>query len=200
MGTLKIGSASNRKGVTIEPSVVLFNGNNVVSIKSGSTEIWSNEKPLQLLIPKMTSNTSPSGEAFTQYTTSTAYQAFDRLLTSANPSYGCHLGDNVTSSYVGYDFKKQVKVKQAKIYANSGSAGLVLNFMLQGSNGDSWYNLGEKTTSLTLSTANTVYNCTIDLEKAFSYSKFRLNVTGSDTLGQTGRYGTQIVEMELYGW
>ena len=43
MGTLKIGSSSNKKGVTIEPKTVLFNGNNVNEIMSGSTSIWEKE-------------------------------------------------------------------------------------------------------------------------------------------------------------
>ena len=44
MGTLKIGSAKNMVGVTIDPRTVLFNENNVKYIKSGLTEIWSNVK------------------------------------------------------------------------------------------------------------------------------------------------------------
>ena len=61
MGTLKIGSASNRAGVTIEPRTVLFNDNNVKYIKSGLTEIWTN---IKALIPKMTSNTCDVGECY----------------------------------------------------------------------------------------------------------------------------------------
>lgn len=40
MGIIKIGSSKNKKGVTIEPSTILFNGNNVKKIMSGITEIW----------------------------------------------------------------------------------------------------------------------------------------------------------------
>lgn len=40
MGTIKIGSSKDKKGVTINPSTVLFNGKNVKKIMSGLTEIW----------------------------------------------------------------------------------------------------------------------------------------------------------------
>ena len=40
MGTLKIGSSKDKKGTTIEPSFVLFNGNNVKKIMSDTTKIW----------------------------------------------------------------------------------------------------------------------------------------------------------------
>ena len=41
MGTLKIGSAKEQKGVTIEPACILFNGKNVGKIMSGTSKIWS---------------------------------------------------------------------------------------------------------------------------------------------------------------
>lgn len=44
MGTIKIGSSKDKKGVTINPSIVLFNGNNVKKIMSGITEIWTPSK------------------------------------------------------------------------------------------------------------------------------------------------------------
>ena len=40
MGTLKIGSAKEQKGVTIYPFNVLFNGNNVKKIKKDNKTIW----------------------------------------------------------------------------------------------------------------------------------------------------------------
>ena len=53
MGTIKIGSSSIQKGITIDPSIVLFNGNNVKKIMKDATTIWED---LKALIPTMTSN------------------------------------------------------------------------------------------------------------------------------------------------
>lgn len=110
MGTIKIGSSANRKGITINPSSVLFDGNNVKKIMSGENIIW---KELIPLIPTMTSNTAPYGEASasSSHSSNPAYYLFDgndtttwRVANSSTPG-------SSNEAYVQYKFVSPVVVK-----------------------------------------------------------------------------------------
>ena len=140
MGTLKIGSASNRAGVTIEPKRVLFNDNNVKYIKSGLTEIWSN---IKALVPTMTSNTAPYGEIITSSYSANyeGYRAFDdnnETLWSTPQNQGAN-------SYIAYKFTSPAiieKVYISRTASNISASNLTLK--IQGSNnGTDWKDLSD---------------------------------------------------------
>ena len=58
MGTLKIGSSSNKAGVTVEPIIVLFNGNKVSKIMKDTTTVWKEKTFLYLNGDKCTDVTN----------------------------------------------------------------------------------------------------------------------------------------------
>ena len=135
MGTIKIGSASNKKGITIDPKIVLFNGNNVKKIMSGATEIWNN---IRALVPIMTSNTAENGQAFINnvYSNSQAYYAFDGLETSgATVNFAGGIGYNFTTPvlirrvylHMAYHASKDPTYTPAKIIIQASNDGSTWN-------------------------------------------------------------------------
>ena len=97
------------------------------------------EMVLNVKVPTMTSNTTPSGECFASNDNSLAYRVFDGISNDENNYW------STTSlpGYVGYDFGSTVAIHFIKI-ANRNNAQLayrkvVENFKLQGSNdGMTW--------------------------------------------------------------
>ena len=166
MGTIKIGSSVNKKGVTINPSVVLFNGNNVKKIMSGAITVWEN---LKALVPIMTSNTTPSGKASasSSHSSNPAYYLFD-----GDSSTTWRVSTSVTvgssgSGYAQYDFNNPVLVKS--VYMEHVEASCTTKIEVSGSNNgsdfvtikDFTYNTTEKdpaTRTLDLSDNNNVYS------------------------------------------
>lgn len=142
MVTIKIGSSTNRKGITVEPSVVLFNGNNVKKIMSGAISIW---EKVEALVPILTSNNGSNGVVISNGGTN-PYFVFD----GNNSTYWTSPSSKV-GQYVGYHFNSAVAVKKVTYYANSEWFPV----KIQGSNnGSNWVDLTEsfKPTTKTLTT------------------------------------------------
>ncbi len=96
MGTIKIGSASNRKGVTVEPDEILYNGNKVSKIMKGNVEVWKNPEFIYKL-----------GNEYTNIT-------------------GGWLSSGYTASGGGYSIMTQTKnSNNMYIYGASGKVGLL---------------------------------------------------------------------------
>lgn len=108
MGTIKIGSSANRKGITVEPRAVLFNGSNVKKIMSGVVTIWSN---LKALVPTMTSNTTPSGVASASSFYASGYEAWKAFDNGGGVWNSTATSDN----WLQYKFENPVKLEYANI-------------------------------------------------------------------------------------
>lgn len=131
MGTIKIGSSNNQKGITINPSTVLFNGNNVKKIMKDTITIWED---IKALIPTMTSSTSPSGTVSASAETQAAYYAFDGNENTYWYTYGNE------GSYVQYKFDQAKCVRKISVQTYfSGANGLIKKFKIQASNDGSTF-------------------------------------------------------------
>lgn len=193
MGTLKIGSASNRAGVTIEPSTVLFNGDNVKYIKNGLIEIWTSLKPL---VPIMTSDTTPSGEAFASSVYDNIHRAWKAFNGTNKDSDDCwHISGTNTSGYIGYKFTIPTCVESFSVTNRNKDNNIQApkTIQLQGSNDNStWVNIGGQFTNPDGSNVTT--NFTVNNKTA--YLNYRLNIIDSHTatlaIGMLQFYGTQL--------
>lgn len=183
MGTIKIGSSKDKKGITVNPSVVLFNGNNVKKIMSGATTIWED---IRALIHKMSSNTSSEGTASATENSSTAYNAFDK---STSTSW---YGSGYSNVAVQFKFNSAKKVTYFDIYPAYASSYLrVKNFKLQGSNnGSTWTDLYSGAFSSNTNVGKKTYN--ISNPQSFTY--YRLLIVDTHESVACG-----ITELQLYG-
>ena len=190
MGTIKIGSSNKKKGITIEPSIVLFNGNNVKKIMKNTTTIWEN---IKALIPTMTSNSAPSGNASgSSIITSDFdyYKAFDKKDTT----FWCSGSRETTNQYLTYKFDNPVCVKKVVLKNHSDSSRLASpkNFRIEASNNNATWN--------TLGTFfNTNNDALGEMEFSFSnstyYSYYRIYV-----IDRNGSYNAiTIGELQYYG-
>lgn len=188
MGTLKIGSASNRKGVTINPSKVLFNGNNVRYIKSGATEIWNCIKPL---IPSMTSNNTPYGVVSASSYTDQAlvpHHAFDGV-----QSTGWSAKSQQTNNYIQYVFDSIKYVENITIRTSYSVTSYNRNMKLYVLNqNDEWVLDSEHNISFN--------NASINIElKNKGYVK-GIRLFFADTMFISAQWGNIISEVQAYGY
>ena len=179
MGTIKIGSAKNKQGITVNPSVILFNGNNVKNFMRGENVIWSH---IKALIPQMTSNTTPSGNATSSDNgTGKPYQAFDGDIntewnTPKNASY-----------YVQYQFNELVEINKVILTANQGSNVSSIITVSTSTDGSTFIDRGSVTMNSSVKT-----EFTINFNKAYiaTYIRFTLSNGGGINLAQV--YGKQL--------
>ena len=195
MGTLVIGSASNRAGVTIDPRTVLFNENNVKYIKSGLTEIWSNIQPL---VPTLTSNIGKDGgEVFysSAYGELKPFWVFDNSEETA-----WHSNANEKNTYIGYRFTKPTKANKLSLCYSSGVKP-TLDLTLQASNnGSEWFNLVtiDNNKLPTYIDSYGIYNYEVEFDNEQSYMQYRLYSNyGFYGGGNTSWLGIRI--LQLYG-
>ena len=97
------------------------------------------ESVLNVKVPTMTSNTTPSGECFALETNSEAYKAFNGIEDLTNPNTYYSPSSNL--HIIGYKFTSQVKVYKIGLFARSWSGG---NYKFQASNDNSnWIDITE---------------------------------------------------------
>lgn len=192
MGTIKIGSSNNRKGITINPSTVIFNGNNVEKIMKNTTTIWEN---IKALIPTMTSNSAPSGNASGSSIITRDfdyYKAFDKKDTT----FWCAGGGGTTNQYLKYKFDNAVCVKKVVLKNHSDASRLASpkNFRIEASNDNTnWDIIG--------TFLNTNNDAFAEMEFALSnstyYLYYRIYVNDRNgsynaiTIGELQYYGKQ---------
>lgn len=164
-----------------------------------SNQTWANaianssyfEYVLNVKVPVMTSNTTPSGVASASYeynTSFSAWKAFDGL---TNTAWSAH-GQN-PPSWIRYTFPSAEKIYIAKITPNySGSEAHIKEFEIWGSN-DS-FSTHDVLKSDTIPTTSSLTTYTYVLENPSSY-------TGYEIYGKN-RYGSgaiSIYEIQFYG-
>lgn len=97
------------------------------------------EKVLTIHVPTMTSNTTPSGEAFasTSYSGYHPYFAFNKVYTGDRNRWGAGTG-KIANSYIGYAFPEAVRIRKVVIHNDvQVPAQGVKTFTLQGSSNNS---------------------------------------------------------------
>ena len=148
------------------------------------------ESILNFSNPTMTSNTTPSGEAFASSQNRPAYYAFD----GTSNSWAANSG--ASNNYIGYDFGESVKILLA-IVNLGGSRGRNYTFKLQGSNDGQNQNVVDLE-----SQAITIQTDDADYLKYYSftpedYRYYRLFCASS--LHQSGSFINYIIGFKLYG-
>ncbi|QOH62384.1 hypothetical protein [Paenibacillus polymyxa] len=147
------------------------------------------------LVPKMTSNTSPSGEAFASSSIGgQAYMLFDRVNTSYD--YDWATSDQLPA-YVGYDFKENEVVTKYTLNPTDSDTyvnGIPKAWTFQGWDGTQWIDLDKQQDQINWKRGEIREFAIINSK---SYSKYRLYITADN--GRTGGY-TCIGELQLFGY
>lgn len=143
MATIKIGSSKDKKGISVDPSIVFFNGNNVKRIMKGATEIWNY---IKALVPKMTSNTTPSGEVIANDYLDNYYpfKVFNGTNINTYDSW-VYYGNGSNIAWIGYKFTSPVCISKVFIAnRNEVTPRGINSFKIQGSNDKStWTDVSE---------------------------------------------------------
>ncbi|WP_051051679.1 fibronectin type III domain-containing protein [Paenibacillus sonchi] len=144
---------------------------------------------------KMTSNTAPSGQAFSiGEEAGKAYQAFDKIDLTTDDDWST---THALPIYMGYDFKIPKVITQYTITAVNGSIyvdGLPKTWTFEGWNGTSWVVIDTRTNQPSWK-AKELRKYTI--ESPGSFSKYQLNITAD--FGAKQGYRGNIAELQLIG-
>lgn len=148
------------------------------------------ESVLNVKVPTMTNNTTPSGTCFASSNSSNAYKAFDKVLINSGTN-AWEPPDNSTNNRVGYDFgsNKRIFVAEVTMYdPNSGESFYVhVQSSLDGSN----YNeLDAFTYTSTGQKTSKVY---------FDSTARYFSVFCASNMHTPGRTPTYFVEIQFYG-
>lgn len=143
------------------------------------------EEVLNVSVPKMTSNTAPSGECIASGDSTNAYKAF-------NNNTSDFWGSNVTSSAsIGYKFLNKVIVRYIQVTNRPDSGNTSpKDLIVQGSDdGTNWNDIANYTNSNTVNGG--VWNIYVNSSTAYKY--WRLNITSLNS-----QY-LNIAELQFYG-
>ena len=180
---------------------VVTNGSVTLTFEAQSTDlavkvrITNDEIPAMPLIPKMTSNTLPSGKASasTEYNSSYyAYKAFDD---NSSTLWGSH-DNHSAGEWIKYDFGAGNEKKLDSFYFlnRSESNYAVGSFKFQGSNDDvNWTDLAEVTG------ADINDSATVPINSAYKNTAFRY-VRWIIVSNAHGGSGTGFVGLQVNGW
>ena len=184
MGTIKIGSSNNQKGITIDPSVVLFNGNNVKKIMKDAITIWED---LKALIPTMTNNSMNGitlSASSVNVSSQDCYKACDG---DSSTSWYDSTSASGSTAWFKIAFSEQKRVKKIYFVGGGGNSATV---KLQGSNDNS--NFMDLTSEISVSETEII------VDKIGSYKYYRIyfnNVYHSAAIGSAA----YIAVLQLYG-
>lgn len=153
----------------------------------GNSEYF--EEVLNVSVPKMTSNTTPSGECFSNkvYNNNYAYYAFDN-----NDRTFWQGIDGVVPAWIGYKFLNKVIVRciQVKNRIDGGGNTCPKDIIVQGSNdGTNWNDIANYTNSNRVDGGKWKFNVNANT----SYKYWRLNITSLVS------QGLNIAELQFYG-
>ncbi|MBP1906676.1 hypothetical protein J2Z32_003340 [Paenibacillus turicensis] len=159
---------------------------------SSNSKTYSITPPIyatETAVPKMTSNTAPSGRAFASSESTigvSASQAFDRI----ENGYASPNGLN-SIGYLGYDFIDHITIGKYAVrsYGNSLNA-MPKDWTFEGSNDGANWTVLDTQINQTWTTVNTDKEYLIELNKVSAYKMYRLNWSINNG-------GTQIIINEL---
>jgi len=139
-------------------------------------------------IPKMTSNTQPSGTAFAGQNSSDAWKAFDQDgNTAAQITFWA--STNLTNCSVGYQFTSGKIIKRYWVYRGNYNQRPT-SWTFEGSNDGTTYTVLE---TVTANTATTSYLSGV-LANTTSYTYYRINITAVSSGTVAYIYGLEMTE------
>ena len=144
-------------------------------------------KTFGALVPKMTSNTTPSGQCGASSSNSDAYKAFD------DNSSTDWSATTTTNQWIKYTFATAVVIRKVTLIPTYSSSGRVKNFKISGSNdGTNWTDLY---TGVAENRDYTDSPLVAEFENNVAYTQYRLYVT--DEYGSGNMY-IRVSEIQLY--
>jgi hypothetical protein len=151
------------------------------------------ESVLNVKVPTMTSNTTPSGEAFTTsvYSYYEPYMAFN----NAGTSTFWHANNTTYEPYIGYMFTQEICVRYFEFATPADTSRIPTKVVLMGSDdGSSWTNIME-TTDIS-STARAINKIKANTNNtSFKYYALKF-VLGASSNGYTDTYYVQFYGRE----
>ena len=180
--SIKISQTSGNKGMRIR------------SLQFYGEDFWQPKG----LVPVMTSNTTPYGEAISNADYNSSYEAW-RAFTGNGSATNRWASPAIANStaFIGYSFKSPTCVKQ--IAVNEVSAqNITRTFIVQASNDNlNWVNLTDtinqpySTTSDYITNFNLCYNYNINNDNYYMYYRLFYNTTSNVTISTLQFYGRQ---------
>ena len=150
------------------------------------------ESVLNVKVPTMTSNTTPSGECFASSVYSSGYEAYKAFNGDVNNGWNAQNNPSYPE-YIGYTFTSKVKVSSVSL--NTGGVRKVYTFKIQGTDTpndeNSWVDVSEVITTPD-SNYNKVYPF-VNLSDSYASHRM-LIVTGITSAG-----ALNIGELQFYG-
>ena len=157
----------------------------------GNSEYF--EEVLNVSVPKMTSNTAPSGEASAESSYSKDYDAWKAFDGSLNDGWGAS-GDK-HDTWIQYKFDTAVKISKASIYDRTSKAGFKKFYKIQGSNdGTNWTDLA----SIMVQTEQTWEDVSFGNNTSYIYYRAYF-VASESTHAQGYGSGTIGTNVQFYG-
>ena len=148
------------------------------------------EEVLNVSVPKMTSNTAPSGEVSAESYYNNNYVPWRAFNGSLNDGWAA-LGDK-QDTWIQYKFDTVVKINKASIYDRTSVSGVKKHYKIQGSNdGTNWTDLA----SITVHIGQTWED--VSFGNTTSYIYYRAYFVGSESTHAQG-YGTG-TNIQFYG-
>lgn len=141
---------------------------------------------LNVKVPTMTSNTTPSGVADASVNATNAWKVFDKNFTT-------YWNTTSLNNYVEYEFTAPIKLKVISFisdYSSASSYDRVKNFKVEAYNGNDWDVLITDTAEITTSAVEQVFVC----EGNNTYTRFRFYIIDSYVSNNIG-----LIELQFYG-
>lgn len=124
------------------------------------------------LVPKMTSNTTPSGECIRSTTYSSSTEAYMAFNGNTDNDWNASTSDSFGSAYLGYMFTSPIIVSKVRLYTKTWSGGTRISaFKLQGYNGSSWVDIGSEITGRSDGDTSYTFN------NSAAYNGYRILIT-----------------------
>lgn len=172
----------------------LSDNSSIKEIMDTADKYGYGEWALKPQVPKMTSNTSPYGEAISSGAYSSSYPnyyAFD-----GSDSTRFESADGNTGAWLGYHFPSGIKLGRVSLKARAISAANATVYKIQGSNdGSTWTDIDTMTVELPASTG-TIVSVDKNVVSDTTYAYIRIYKES-----QTGDSQTMaIVALQFYAW
>lgn len=153
------------------------------------------ESVLNVKVPTMTSDTTPSGQVIYSSKYSNAYSVFD----SDTGTYWFPSAGTGINAYIGYKFTSAIKVRKWRLLPLSCESQQTVSFILQGSNDNSnWTNIGTAQSVTYYTGTNTTNYKTVSIVNNTAYKYYRLKVASGE-LHSAGMYSAKTSIIQFWG-
>lgn len=173
---------------------MLYANANVKAVMDSVDKYGYGEWCLMPQVPTMTSNTTPSGEAFADSSYSADYAAWKAFNGTANSSEDCwHAGSGLTHGEIGYKFSTPKIIKRIEMVNRATTSDSPKDFTFQGYDGSKWVVLGTYTNNNNEKKGHSTY----DVDSDVAYESFKLVITSSNS---PDNGALNIGALQFYAW